>query len=100
AYGAVCAWIWKTAAGIATDTEEPGFRHIIMKPVPDKRLGSLDAEYDSESGTIKSSWKYEGDQWIWTFTIPRRARATVTLPGETQSKEYQPGTYTVKQVIM
>ena len=100
AYGAVCAWIWKTAAGIATDTEEPGFRHIIMKPVPDKRLGSLDAEYDSESGTIKSSWKYEGDQWIWTFTIPRRARATVTLPGETESKEYQPGTYTVKQVIM
>ena len=100
AYGAVCAWIWKTAAGIATDTEEPGFRHIIMKPVPDKRLGSLDAEYDSEYGTIKSSWKYEGDQWIWTFTIPRRARATVTLPGETESKEYQAGKYTVKKVIL
>ena len=44
AYGAVCAWIWKTAAGIATDTAEPGFSHIIMKPVPDRRLGSLDAE--------------------------------------------------------
>ena len=100
AYGAVCAWIWKTAAGIATDTEEPGFRHIIMKPVPDRRLGSLDAEYDSEYGTIKSSWKYEGDQWIWTFTIPRRARATVTLPGETESKEYQAGKYTVKKVIL
>ena len=43
AYGAVCAWIWETAAGIATDIAEPGFKHIIMKPVPDKRLGFLNA---------------------------------------------------------
>jgi alpha-L-rhamnosidase len=96
AYGAVCAWIWKTAAGIATDTAEPGFRHIIMKPVPDKRLGSLDAEYKSAAGVIKSSWKYEGDQWVWNFTVPKGARATVTLPGETQSKDYEAGSYTVK----
>ena len=36
AYGCVCEWLWKTAAGIAADTEAPGFRHIIMKPVPDR----------------------------------------------------------------
>jgi alpha-L-rhamnosidase len=100
AYGAVCAWIWKTVAGIATDTAEPGFRHIIMKPVPDKRLGNVDAEYLSTAGTIKSSWKYEGDQWTWTFTIPEGAKATVTLPGETQAKEYEAGTYTVKKAII
>ena len=67
-----------------------------MKPVPDKRLGSLDAEYKSAAGVIKSSWKYEGDQWVWNFTVPKGARATVTLPGETQSKDYEAGSYTVK----
>lgn len=36
AYGVVCEWIWETAAGIVSDPENPGFRHIIMKPVPDK----------------------------------------------------------------
>ena len=96
AYGCVCQWLWETAAGIAADPKEPGFRHIIMKPVPDKRLGHLKAEYRSAAGLIKSAWHYKGDQWTWTFTIPRGATATVTLPGETTSKEYKAGTYTIK----
>lgn len=95
AYGCVCEWIWETAAGIASDPAKPGFKHIIMKPVPDKRLGHLTAEYQSASGLIKSAWKYEGDQWIWDFTIPEGATASVTLPGETEAKEYTAGTYQV-----
>jgi alpha-L-rhamnosidase len=66
-----------------------------MKPVPDKRLGHLDASFESAAGLIKSSWKYEGDTWTWTFTVPEGATATVTLPGETASKDYPAGTYTV-----
>ncbi|MCR5575056.1 MAG: glycoside hydrolase family 78 protein [Bacteroidaceae bacterium] len=95
AYGAVCAWIWETVAGIAADPAQPGFKHIIMKPLPDKRLGHLNAEYQSAAGLIKSAWKYEGDQWTWEFTIPEGSTATVTLPGETEAKDYQAGTYTI-----
>jgi len=95
AYGSVAEWIWETAAGIAADPAEPGFKHIIMKPVPDKRLGSLNATYRSASGIIKSSWKYDGDKWVWNFTVPEGATATVTLPGETTSKEYKAGSYKV-----
>ena len=65
AYGCVCEWIWETVAGIAADPATPGFKHIIMKPIPDKRLGHVTAEYRSASGLIKSAWKYEGDTWIW-----------------------------------
>ena len=95
AYGCVCEWLWETAAGIAADPTQPGFKHIIMKPVPDKRLGHLKAEYKSAAGLIKSEWRYKGDQWTWTFTIPKGATATVTLPGETTSKDYQAGTYKI-----
>ena len=97
AYGVVCEWIWETAAGIASDPANPGFRHIIMKPVPDKRLGYLKAEYHSASGVIRSAWKYEGDNWIWEFSVPDGCTATVTLPGETQSKEYEAGDYKIVQ---
>lgn len=38
AYGCVCEWMWETMAGISADTSEPGFKRIIMKPIPDKRL--------------------------------------------------------------
>jgi len=97
AYGAVCAWIWETVAGIAADSSAPGFKHIIMRPVPDKRLGFVKAEYKSAAGLIKSEWRYEGDKWTWTFTIPEGATASVTLPGETTAREYTPGTYTVEK---
>ena len=95
AYGVVCEWMWETMAGIAADVEQPGFKRIIMKPIPDKRLGFVDAEYKSAAGIIKSNWKYDGDKWIWKFTVPEGAVAEVTLPGETDSKEYVAGTYTV-----
>ncbi|MBR5699456.1 MAG: family 78 glycoside hydrolase catalytic domain, partial [Bacteroidales bacterium] len=97
AYGCVCQWIWETAAGICADPASPGFKHIIMKPIPDKRLGSMDASFRSAAGLIKSEWHYDGSTWVWTFTIPAGATATVTLPGETESKEYSAGTYTVRK---
>lgn len=96
AYGAVCQWIWETAAGIASDPACPGFRHIIMKPVPDRRLGYLDAEYESAAGVIRSAWKYDGDRWIWDFTVPEGATASVTLPGSSVSEEYVSGSYHIE----
>lgn len=95
AYGAVCAWIWKTVAGIAADTSAPGFRHIIMQPIPDKRLGFVSAEYPSAAGVIKSAWRYEGDNWIWEFTIPEGATASVRLPHENVTKEYGSGKHLI-----
>ena len=99
AYGAVCEWMWETMAGISADTSSPGFKKIIMRPIPDRRLGFVKAEYPSASGLIKSSWRYEGNNWIWDFTIPEGATAEVTLPGETASKEYSAGQYTLMKSL-
>ena len=96
AYGCVCEWIWETAAGISCTSANPGFSRIVLAPVPDKRLGFVDAEYDSAAGKIRSSWRYEGDTWIWEFSIPEGAVADVTIPGDTESKEYISGNYTIK----
>ena len=95
AYGCVCEWIWESVAGISCDPTAPGFKHIIMRPIPDRRLGYVEAEYNSAAGLIKSAWRYEGEKWVWTFTVPDGATASVTLPGECESQEYASGTYTV-----
>ena len=95
AYGCVCEWIWETVAGIKADTSNPGFKHIILAPVPDKRLGHCDAEYKSPAGLIKSSWKYEGNTWVWNFTVPEGTTASVTLPGQYDAKEYTSGEYQI-----
>lgn len=96
AYGCVLAWIYKTAAGIATCPCDPGFKTIVMKPQPDRRLGFVKAAYRTPAGGgVTSAWRYEGDKWIWEFTVPAGSVAKVTLPGETEKKTYQPGSYTV-----
>ena len=99
AYGCVCEWLWETAAGIAADLAKPGFSNIIMRPIPDPRLGHLTAEYRSQAGVIKSAWKWEGNKWTWDFTIPRGSTASVTLPGETKAHDYKAGTYHVEKIM-
>ena len=95
AYGAVLAWMYGTMAGIQEDVSCPGFKHIILAPVPDKRMGHVKACFRSPYGPIKSAWNYDAaGKWTWTFTIPANTTATVTVPGE-QPKEYVAGTYTV-----
>ena len=67
-----------------------------MKPVPDRRLGHVTAEYRSVAGLVRSAWRYEGEKWIWEFTVPEGATALVTVPGETSGKPYDAGTYHIE----
>ena len=96
AYGQVLGWMYRTIAGIAADPANPGFRNIIMAPKPDRRLGSVKAEYRSRAGLITSAWRYEDEMWIWDFTVPEGATATVTLPNGKQPVKYGAGDHHVE----
>ena len=96
AYGAVLAWMYRTMAGIAADPSCPGFRRIVMAPRPDRRVGHVTAEYKSAAGLVKSAWRYEGEKWIWEFTIPEGAVAAVSLPDGTPARDYAAGTYRIE----
>ena len=99
AYGAVLGWMYRTIAGIAADSSSPGFKRIIMAPKPDRRLGFVKAKYKSAAGEIASAWHYEGDEWIWEFSVPEGAVALVSVPGESKSKEYRAGTYVIRKTL-
>lgn len=64
ACGCIREWIWETVVGIVVDPATSGFKHIIMKPAPDKRSGHVATEYHSAAGLIKSAWECEDDIWI------------------------------------
>ncbi len=97
AYGCVCQWLWETAAGIAVDSNplQNGFEHIRMAPVPDKRLGSMKAEYRTNKGVIKSEWRYvdNNKKWEWIVSIPKGVNATLLCPGESEEKVVSEGRY-------
>jgi len=97
AYGSVLAWIYKTAAGIRPDAKAPGYRKIVLKPVPDRRLGFVKASYKSAAGLVKSAWRYEGEKWIWEFAVPQGVTASVWVPGAEKAVVYGAGEYRLER---
>lgn len=82
AYGSIGDWLYSVVAGIRTDEDAPGYKHIHIKPKPGKGLTSAEATLDSMYGTIHSSWRLlENDQLEMKVKIPCNTTATVLVPG-------------------
>ncbi len=93
AYGSVGDWLYSTVAGIDYDINEPGYKHIIFRPLPCKALGYAKARLITENGEIISGWEYagNGNECKFTFTIPTGCHATLYLDDE--EYEFESGTY-------
>ena len=91
AYGSVIDWIYEVAAGIRHDEAHPGFSRAIVAPVPDARLGWLEASIDTRNGRISSKWSYgaEGVRAEIDTPVP----ATLVIDG--RATEVGPGSYTL-----
>ena len=82
AYGAVGDWMYGVMAGINTDENAPGFKHIIFKPQTDERIDFVEASIDTAYGTVKSEWKKVDGKIVYTFTVPTGAVATAYIGEE------------------
>lgn len=83
-YGAVADWIYETMLGIRTDENEPGFRHIIFKPIVDTRLDYAKASIETRYGTVSSQWSINGSKAEYRFIVPEGCHATVIINDEIQ----------------
>src|SRR5947207_2653862 len=81
AFGAVCEWMFTRLAGI--DTEDAGYNHIIIHPMPPSPDSNPDhptinwvhAHYDSIHGRISCAWKRTDDQFELDVSIPANTTA-------------------------
>ncbi|MDO4563735.1 MAG: family 78 glycoside hydrolase catalytic domain [Clostridia bacterium] len=89
AYGAIAEWMYRYMAGIAADSERPGFKHIILQPTPDtgekyndeERINFVRGVYESYYGKIQSEWhSAEGELTEYYASIPANTSATLYLP--------------------
>jgi alpha-L-rhamnosidase len=78
AYGAVGDWIYRYVAGVDTTPLDAGFHTVVLHPLFDARLGSVEFTYPSAYGEIRSDWAMKGNSATWHLTIP--ANATGWLP--------------------
>lgn len=85
AYGAVADWMFSVMAGICPCEDKPGYEHIVLKPIIDKRIGYVKASLDTKYGTIRSEWRHENKKTVYNFSVPDGCTAQIILGEKTYS---------------
>src|SRR5699024_9658129 len=64
AYGSIGDWLYRYVAGIDTDEEQAGFKHILICPHLDSRMEWAEGKLESMYGSIHSYWKRSDDGFL------------------------------------
>jgi len=89
AYGAIGDWMYRVAAGI--EIGEPGYKHIIIQPQPDKKLTYAKASFESSYGQIASGWEMKDGKMLVKVKVPANTMATIILPSAQSDKITETG---------
>jgi len=89
AYGAIGDWMYRVVAGI--EIGEPGYKHILIQPQPDKKLTYAKASFESSYGQIASGWEMKDGKMLLKVKIPANTRATIMLPFASADKVTETG---------
>jgi alpha-L-rhamnosidase len=80
--GDLVIWLYECLAGIKTDIQNPGFKHILMRPTPVRDLQQVRATHKSPHGLIESEWKNSQGRFEWSIRVPVNSTATVYVPSK------------------
>ena len=87
AYGAIGDWMYRCVAGIDTDEEKAGYKHIFVRPQPGDQLSWADGSLNTMYGSIRSKWsRAEDGAMELLVVIPPNTTATIVLPGADSDK--------------
>jgi alpha-L-rhamnosidase len=75
--------MFQYALGI--DSEDSGYRNILIKPAVSKEMGSMEGSYDCINGKISSGWKWKGSKLTLDVSIPANTQAKVFIPSSKPS---------------
>ena len=89
-FGGGLVWFYKMLAGVQTDPDEPGFKHIIIRPIPVKELEDVSYTTRTPYGTLVSKVKVNGDKVRMEGRVPFGTRATVYVPKNTDAAILRP----------
>ncbi|RBQ04067.1 alpha-rhamnosidase [Pedobacter miscanthi] len=82
--GDLLIWYYENLAGIKS--ESAAFKKIVMKPEMITGLNSVNANYNSVYGMIKSNYTKTGNQFKWNISIPANTSALVYVPANNKNE--------------
>ena len=80
AFGAVCEWLYRYVAGINPVEQAPGFKHSLLRPLPNSQLAHAAASLETPYGRLRSGWRLSEAGIELEFEIPFNATAEIILP--------------------
>lgn len=89
--GDLTIWLYQDLAGIAPDPANPGFKHVIMHPVPVAGLTYVKATHRSPYGLIASDWRRDGHKFTWKIELPPNTTATAYFPAQSADRVRESG---------
>jgi alpha-L-rhamnosidase len=92
AYGSIVEWMYRSMCGINPVEDAPGYKKILFRPEPDRRLEWAECELNTASGRYACGWRFEGDMLKIKLSIPliaSRGLSAGTEPFTVSGREYE-----------
>ncbi len=90
-FGGGLVWYYRKLAGMDTDFNEPGYRHIIFRPQPAGDISFVKYHNNTSYGEAGIFWEKKNDKFSMEVTIPVGSRATVYVPAKQNQKVFESG---------
>ncbi|NGM73891.1 alpha-L-rhamnosidase [Sphingobacterium sp. SGL-16] len=85
-FGEIGGWFFKSIGGILPDPTQPGFKHILLKPIFPKGLEHSKVFHESPYGKIISNWRKNKKSITYDITIPANSSATFYAPNNIEGE--------------
>ncbi len=79
-FGGGLVWFYQKLAGMNTDPDQPGYRHIIFKPQPVSELDFVSYSNNTSLGEAAITWKNQDSKFLMDIIVPVGSDATVIVP--------------------
>jgi len=79
-FGGGLVWFYRVLAGINTDPEAPGYKHIIIKPQTAGNVTFVTYSNETPYGRASVRWEKRDSKFILSITVPVGSKADVYVP--------------------
>jgi alpha-L-rhamnosidase len=80
AYGAVIDWVYRHVAGLAPDRDRPGYRHVVLAPVPCVGIDDARASISTAYGPVHTAWRLGNGRLSVELELPIGTTGTISAP--------------------
>jgi alpha-L-rhamnosidase len=90
-FGGGLVWLYRKLAGMNADSQVPGYKHVIFKPMPVEGISFTEYSNLTNYGISAINWKKEDGKLLLSVDVPVGSTATVFVPAVNRNSVTESG---------